>query len=121
VIARVAPRYSPDHAEDLHESRELVLRYLSGSEIERVTKFLSYFWEEEYLTEGVCEAIGTYAKRATALDADDCQHLRDKVDRVRSIITQWPQSIKSLKELPIDYAGVLGPRSVKVPPKSPSA
>jgi hypothetical protein len=117
VIPSVAPRYSADHAEDLHESRELVLRYLSRSEIERVTKFLSYLWEEEYLTEGVCDAIGAYAKRATPLDADDCKYLRDKIARVNSIIAKWPQSIKTLNDLPIDYAGVQGPGAVKVLPK----
>jgi hypothetical protein len=117
VTATVAPRYSPDHAEDLHESRELVLRYLSRSEIERVTKFLSYLWEAEYLTEGVCEAIGAYATRATPLTADDCQYLRDKVARVTSIVSRWPRSTSSLKELPIDYAGMQGPGAVKVPPK----
>lgn len=121
VTATVAPRYSPDHAEDLHESRELVLRYLSRSEIERVTKFLSYLWESEYLTEGVCDAIGAYAKRATPLVPDDCSYLHDKVARVTSIVNKWPQSIRSLEELPIDYAGVFGPGAVRVSPAQPTA
>lgn len=120
VTATVAPRYSPDRAEDLHESRELILRYLSRSEVERVTKFLSYLWEAEYLTEGVCDAIGAYAKGAKPLAADDCQYLRDKVARVNSIVGKWPQSIKRLLDLPIDYAGVQGPSTVKVTPKWPS-
>lgn len=120
VTATLAPRYSPDHAEDLHESRDLVLRYLSRSEIERVTKFLSYLWEAEYLTEGICEAIGDCARRATPLVADDCRYLRDKVARVSSIVSKWPRSIKNLDELPIDYAGVQGPDAVKVPPQPPS-
>ncbi len=121
VTATVAPRYSPDHAEDLHESRELILRYLSKSEIERVTKFLSYLWEAEYLTEGVCDAIGAYTRRGTPLAADDCQYLKDKVARVTSIVSKWPQSIKNLDELPIDYAGVQGPGAVKLLPQSSSA
>lgn len=117
VTATISPRYSPDHAEDLHESRELILRYLSRSEVERITKFLSYLWEVEYLTEGVCDAIGSYAKRATPLDGGDCQYLRDKVSRVTSIVSKWPQSIKGLDDLPMDYAGVLGPSAIKVPPR----
>ena len=120
VIATDAPRYSPDHAEDLHESRELILRYLSRSQIERVTKFLSYLWEAEYLTEGVCDAIGAYAKGGRPLVADDCQYLRDKVGRVTSIVSQWPRSINSLEDLPIDYAGVQGPEAVELSPESPS-
>ena len=121
VTATVAPRYSPDHAEDLHESREMILRYLSRSEIERVTKFLSYLWEAEYLTEGICDAIGAYAKRGTPLAADDIQYLKAKIARVTSIVGRWPQSIKGLDELPLDYAGVQGPGAVKLPPKLPSA
>ncbi len=117
VTPQVAPRYSADHAEDLHESRDLVLRYLSRSKIERVTKFLAYLWESEYLTEGVCEAIAAYSTGAKALTADDCDYLKVKVARVTSIIGQWPQSIKSLDELPMDYAGVLGPGTVRLPPK----
>lgn len=117
IIPTVAPRYSPDHAEDLHESRELILKYLSRNQIERVTKFLSYLWEVEYLTEGVCEAIGAYSRRKTPLDAEDCRYLRDKVTRVTSIIGKWPATIKGLDDLPIDYAGVWGPGAVKVTPK----
>lgn len=117
VTPMVAPRYSPDHAEDLHESRELVLKYLFRGEIERLTKFLLYLWEVEYLTEGICEAMGAYAKRATPLTADECQILTDRVSRVTSIVEKWKLDIKSLKDLPIDYAGVQGPGAVKVLPE----
>lgn len=121
VVAQVAPRYSPDHAEDLHESRELMLRYLWKDEIERITKFLSYLWEVEYLTEGVCDAIGSYARSGKPLAAADCQYLKSKVGRVTSIVAKWPQSIKALDELPMDYAGVMGPSSVTVPPRPQTA
>jgi hypothetical protein len=117
VIPQIAPRYSADHAEDLHESRDLILRYLTGPEIERVAKFLDYLWEAEYLTEGVCEAIGGYARNGTALTADECAYIQTKVTRVTSIVDKWPRSIKSLGDLPIDYAGVKGPGDVPVPPK----
>lgn len=120
VTPTVAPRYSIDRAEDLHESRELILRYLSKLEVERITKFLSYLWESECLAEGICELIGAYAKRATPLDADECAHIKDKVNRFSSIVKLWPHSIQSLNGLPIDYAGVLGPSAAKVPPKNPS-
>lgn len=117
VVATDAPRYSPDHAEDLHESRELILKYLFRSEIERVTKFLSYLWEAEFLTEGVCEAIGKYARSGTPLRADDCQYLKDKVARVNSIVAKWPKFVATLTDLPIDYAGVQGPGAVRLPPR----
>jgi hypothetical protein len=120
AVAKVAPRYSPDRAEDLHASRELILRYLRRPEIERVTKFLSYLWETEYLTEGVCEAIGSYKKRGTPLTADDCRYLNEKIGRVASIISKWPQSIRTLEELPMDYAGVQGPGSIKPPLDAPA-
>lgn len=120
VLPVVTPRYSPDHAEDLHESRELILRYLSKAEIEQVTKFLAYLWEVEYLTEGVCDAIGEFARRTKALTADDCRYLQDKITRVTSIINKWPASIKTLSELPLDYAGVQGPSAIRVPPQPPS-
>ena len=117
VVPQVAPRYSADHAEDLHASRELILRYLTGPEIERVAKFLDYLWEAEYLTEGVCEAIGGYASSKTALTVEDCAYIQKKVTRVTSIVDKWPRSITSLSDLPIDYAGVKGPGDVSVPPK----
>lgn len=117
VTPVVAPRFSPDQAEDLHASRELILKYLSRSEVERVTKFLVYHWEAEYLTEGVCEAIRAYAVRKEPLNPDDCGYLSDKVARVTSIISKWPASVQKLEDLPNDYAGVQGPGAVKVAPK----
>lgn len=117
AVPQDAPRFSADHAEDLHQSRDLILRYLTGPEIERVAKFLDYLWESEFLIEGVCELIGGYAKNGTALTADQCTHIQQKVARVTSIVGIWPRSIKSLDDLPIDYAGVKGPGDVPVPPK----
>lgn len=115
--ARVAPRYSADRAEDLHACRELILRYLRRSEIERVTRFLSHLWEVEYLTEGACEAFGAYAKQPSPMSADDCRYLCGKTERVASIVSKWPHSIERLRDLPADYAGVRGPEAVSVPPK----
>jgi hypothetical protein len=100
--------------------RSLILKHLTRFEIARITKLIGTFGEIEYLTEGFCEALQTYAEKQQPLQEDDCDYLKRKVVRIESLINVMPEKINKLSELLLDYAGILGPSYVTIPPIQPN-
>lgn len=116
VIVHGAARHTSDDLSDLKETRDLALQYLSMDEIEKLCKFIFALWELECLFEGLCDAMTQLAVAGRPLSAEDVNYLRKKIDRITSLTDTVPREIKALKDLPGDYAGILGPRAVVVPP-----
>ncbi len=72
-------------------------------------------WELECLFNGFCQTLTKYVAHATKLSTEDCEYLRKKIGRIESAINILPQSIKCVKDLPVDYAGIHGPEVLVSP------
>lgn len=114
-------QFTSDGIAELTDTRELMLRYLSRNDIEKMTKFTSVLWESECLVSGFCGDLEDYAKKKVPLKSGDCDFLSAKVRRIVKISDILPTRIRQLEELPTDYAGILGPTSVLVPPQRPDS
>jgi len=112
-----AARYLRDELPELSDIRELTLKFLSRDELERVTKFTSTFLEIEFLTEGFIDALRLYAAKKEPINEDDVKYLTAKAERLDSLIDAFPEKVARIRDLPLDYAGILGPRAVVIPPK----
>jgi hypothetical protein len=103
-----APAYTRDELDDLSSIRAQSIELLTRSETIRLTKCFRALWEIEALFEGFCSWLRDYQKTMQPLDHENAIHLIKRARRINALIDLLPKQLKSLNELPDDYAGRIG-------------
>jgi len=111
-IVKLAAKYTKDDLADITDARSECLTYLWRNELVRLTKIYQRMFELEALFDGFCEVLEDYKKEGKTLDPTDVEYLQRKHDRIMSYINILPNKIDSLKDLPEDYSGILGPEYI---------
>ncbi len=117
VIMEAAARFTPNDVAGVSEIRPFLLEYLRANEIERLIKLFNILRESDILYEGFCLEITKYKEKEKPLNLDDVKFLKGKIKRIASLHKVLPRKIDKIKDVPVDYAGILGPDSVDISPR----
>jgi hypothetical protein len=103
-----APLYTRDELDDLTSVREQSVELLTRREMVRLTKCFRTLWELEALFKGFCRRLREHQDTRQPLDHDSVVHLVKRARRINALIDLLPKQLKSLDDLPEDYAGRIG-------------
>lgn len=115
TIVTGAPFYEKDDLSSLTSTRDRALQLLTKRELILVEKAIQALWEIEVLFGGFCRTLCEMQDRGQPLDTAATHLLRMRASRLATLIEILPERIRTMRDLPEDYAGKIGP-DVLVPP-----
>ncbi len=106
-----APRYQIDALEAINSSRDMMMRYLTKAELQRVATFVGQYAQAEFLFEGISKTVGDLSKRQLPsspgsvpafkpLSTDEAEDVHDRFAMAKAIVERWPTRVDALKRLP---------------------
>ncbi|WP_020585592.1 hypothetical protein [Desulfobacter curvatus] len=105
-----AANFTKDEHDDLKCVRNQCFKLLTKNELLKYVKLTHRLFETEALLEGLCQSLSDYKNEKKVLEDSDVEYFHKKIERINSYITKFPQSISSIREISVDFEGVLGPK-----------